>query len=57
MQGFLHVAFLSDLHATPPAEREQRTAKYLNVRTRRDAKQYLMEVHHKVKSQAQSQYE
>src|SRR6266566_87120 len=57
MQGFLHVAFLRDLHATPPAEREQRTATYLNIRTRRDAKQYLMEVHHKVRSQAQSQHE
>jgi phospholipase C len=57
MQGFLHVALLRDLHATPPAEREQRTATYLNIRTRRDAKQYLMEVHHKVRSQAQSQHE
>jgi len=57
MQGFLHVAFLRDLHATPPAEREQRTATYLNIRTRRDAKQYLMEVHHKVRSQRPSQRE
>lgn len=56
MQGFLHVAFLRDLHATPPAEREQQTSKYLNIRTRRDAKQYLMEVHHKVQSQRPSQH-
>lgn len=50
LQGFLHVAFLRDLHTSPPAEKEQRTAKYLNINTRRDAKQYLAEVHQKVES-------
>jgi phospholipase C len=50
LQGFLHVAFLRDLHTSPPAEKEQRTAKYLNINTHRDAKQYLAEVHQKVES-------
>ena len=48
MQGFLHVAFLRDLHSSPPTEKEQRTAEYLNINTRRDAKQYLAKVGQKV---------
>src|SRR5579872_2962161 len=48
LQGFLHVAYLRDLHASPPAEKEQQTAQYLNIATHRDAKQYLAEVRQKV---------
>ncbi|HZS78953.1 MAG TPA: alkaline phosphatase family protein [Ktedonobacteraceae bacterium] len=53
VQGFLHVAFLRDIHTTPPAEREQRVAKYMSSRnTRRDAKSYLAEVRQKVKTRS-----
>jgi phospholipase C len=48
LQGFLHVAYLRDVHASPPAEKEQRTAQYLSITTHRDAKQYLAEVRQKV---------
>ena len=47
-EGFLHVAFLRDLHTSSPEEREQRTAKYLQVSSRLDAKQYMDEVRTKV---------
>ncbi len=50
VQGFLHVAYLRDMHTSPPAEKEQQTAQYLNISTRRDAKQYLAEVKQKVES-------
>jgi phospholipase C len=48
LQAFTHVAFLRDLHTTPPTEKEQRTAKYLDISTSGDAKQYLAEVRQKV---------
>jgi hypothetical protein len=48
LRGFLHIAFLRDLQASPPEEKQHRTAKYLNVGTRFDAKQYMDEVHQKV---------
>lgn len=48
LQGFLHVAYLRDLHASPPAEKEQRTAQYLNIATHSDAKQYLAQVRRRV---------
>ncbi len=53
LQGFLHVAFLRDLHATPPPEREQRAANFLNIHTQGAAKHYMMEVHQKVRFQKQ----
>jgi len=51
LQGFLHIAFLRDMHASSPTEREQQTAKYMNIQTQRDAKHYLAEVRQKVKPQ------
>ena len=48
LHGFLHVAYLRDLHASPPPEKEQQTAQYLNIATHRDAKQYMAEVRQKV---------
>ncbi|TMC99324.1 MAG: phosphoesterase [Chloroflexi bacterium] len=48
MQGFLHVAFLRDMQTTPPEERAQKAARLRNIQTRRDAKQHLAEVRHKV---------
>jgi len=51
LQAFLHVAFLRDMHASSPTEREQQTAKYMNIQTQRDAKHYLAEVRQKVKPQ------
>ena len=47
-QGFLHVAFLRDMQTTPPEERAQKAAQFRNIQTRRDAKQHLAEVRHKV---------
>ncbi|HZT98812.1 MAG TPA: hypothetical protein VFA10_04085 [Ktedonobacteraceae bacterium] len=55
-QGFLHVAFLRDMQTSPPAEREQRTAKYLSITTRGEAKHYLAEVRQKVEPQRGSHY-
>jgi len=48
LQGFLHVAFLRDLQATPQEEQASRTAKFMNIQTRLDAKQYMEEVRQKV---------
>ena len=48
MQGFLHVALLRDLHASLPTEWAQQVARYANINTHQDAKQYLMEVRQKV---------
>jgi len=47
-EGFLHVAFLRDVHASSPEEKEQRTAKYLHIRSRLEAKQYMEEVRQRV---------
>src|SRR5581483_1311198 len=35
LQGFLHVAYLRDVHTSPPAEKEQQTAQYLSITTHR----------------------
>ncbi len=50
LQGFVHVAFLRDLHVSPPHEKEQQTAKYLNINTHLEAKQYMNEVRQKVET-------
>jgi phospholipase C len=49
LQGFVHVAFLRDLHASPSQEKEQLAAKYSNINTKLDAQQYMEEVRQKVK--------
>jgi len=49
LQGFVHVAFLRDLQASPAEEKENLIAKYQNIHTRLEAKQYLSEVSHKIK--------
>lgn len=49
-QGFLHIAFLRDLQVSPPEEKEQRAAKYLQINTRFEAKQYMDEVRQKLKT-------
>ena len=49
LQGFLHVAFLRDLHASPPEERERLATKYANIDSKLDAHQYMEEVHQKIK--------
>ncbi len=51
MQGFLHVAFLRDLHTAPIAERPRRAANFLSIHTQGAAKHYMMEVHQKIRSQ------
>lgn len=56
IQGFLHVAFLRDLHTTPPAEREQKTANFLSIHTHGEAKHYMMDVHQKVTTPGPSQH-
>lgn len=48
LQGFLHVAFLRDLQASPQKEQESRTTRYLNIKTHLEAKQYMEEVRQKV---------
>ncbi len=50
LQGFLQVAFLRDLQASPPEEQASRTAKYLNIKTHLEAKRYMHEVRQKVES-------
>ncbi len=49
LQGFVHVAFLRDLHVSPPEEKEQALTKYENINTKLDAQQYMKEVRQKVK--------
>ena len=48
LQGFLHVAFLRDLQASPQEEQESRTTRYLQIKTRLEALQYMEEVRQKV---------
>ena len=48
LQGFLHVAFLRDVQASPQKEQESRIARYLNIKTHLEAKQYMEEVRQKV---------
>jgi phospholipase C len=48
IQGFLHVAFLRDVHASSPTEKEQLTANYLNINTHQDAIHYLADVSQKI---------
>ncbi len=47
LKGFLHVAFLRDMRISPPEEQEQQKAKYLSIRTKGQALQYMEEVRHK----------
>jgi phospholipase C len=51
MQGFLHVALLKDMQASPPTERAQQVANYMDINTHQDAKQYLAVVRQKVDPQ------
>lgn len=51
IQGFMHVAFLRDIHSSPPDQRAQQTAKYMNITTHGEAKAYLAEVQQKVAPQ------
>jgi phospholipase C len=53
LQGFVHVAFLRDLHVSPPEEKERLAAKYVNVSTKLDAQQYMEKVRQKVKGHKQ----
>jgi len=51
MQGFMHVALLRDMQASPPTDRAQQVANYMNINTHQDAKQYLAQVRQKVDPQ------
>lgn len=42
--GFVHVALMRDLAASPPSEHPQRMARAASVRTRDQARGYLLEV-------------
>jgi len=48
IQGFLHVAFLRDMHTASPTEKEQLTANYLNINTHQDAIRYMADVSRKI---------
>ena len=48
LQGFLHVAFLRDLQATPQEEHANLTARFSNIKTQLDARLYMNEVRQKV---------
>ena len=48
LQGFLHVAYLRDLQATPQAEQANLTARFSNIKTQLDARRYMDEVRQKV---------
>jgi phospholipase C len=48
LQGFLHVAFLRDVQASPLEEHASRTARYLRIQTHLEAHHYLEEVRQKV---------
>ncbi|HYX49673.1 MAG TPA: alkaline phosphatase family protein, partial [Ktedonobacteraceae bacterium] len=48
LRGFLHVAYLRDMQATPPAEQANQTARVTNIKTQLDARLYMDEVRQKV---------
>ncbi len=48
LQGFLQVAFLRDVQASPQEEQESRTTRYLQIKTHLEALQYMEEVRQKV---------
>jgi phospholipase C len=48
LQGFLHVAYLRDLQATPQAEQANLKARFSNIKTHLDARRYMDEVRQKV---------
>ena len=48
LQGFLHVAFLRDVQASPPEEYASRMARYLRIKTHLEAQHYMDEVRQKV---------
>ena len=48
LQGFLHVAYLRDMQATPQAEQANLTARFTNIKTQQDARLYMDEVRQKV---------
>ena len=50
-EGFLHIAFLRDLQVSSPDEKEHRARKYMNIKTRLEAKQYMDEVRQKLEAQ------
>lgn len=51
LQGFVHIAFLRDLQTSPPHAKADKAAKYANINTHLDARQYLHEVYQKVEPQ------
>jgi len=48
LQGFLQIALLRDLQASPEEEQESRTARYLQINTHLEALRYMDEVRQKV---------
>ncbi len=48
--GFVHVAFLRDLHLSSPEEKDHVAAKYMSINTKLEAKQYMEEVRQKIKA-------
>ena len=48
LQGFLHVAYLRDLQATPQEEQANLTARFSKIKTQLDARLYMDEVRQKV---------
>jgi phospholipase C len=48
LEGFLHVAFLRDVQASPLEEHASRTARYVRIQTHLEAHHYMEEVRQKV---------
>jgi phospholipase C len=48
LQGFLHIAYLRDLLATPQADQANLTAKFTDIKTQLDARLYMHDVRQKV---------
>ncbi|HET7638734.1 MAG TPA: hypothetical protein VFK47_08340, partial [Ktedonobacteraceae bacterium] len=51
LQGFVHIAFLRDVQTSPPQAKADKAAKYANINTHLDARQYMHDVHQKVEPQ------
>lgn len=51
LQGFVHIAFLRDVQTSPPQAKADKAAKYTNINTHLDARQYMHDVHQKVEPQ------
>jgi phospholipase C len=55
VQAFLHVAFLRDVRLSPQEDREQLMQRYMSIHSRREARDYLIQVRQKFEARQAQQ--